>query len=661
MHAGHCLLILVALLFLSACDQATPSPAPATAAPASTPNAVPATLTPATQQPTPSIQGDGNILTDSLYHDSRDPIYRSPGGAVPAGTSVTLRLKTALDDLTAAQVRVWNTRTLTETLVPMTRVGPESWEASVATPSQAAALFYRFVVIDGTSVAYYTDSRDRDGGVGEGHLYQSDDDYTLVAYDPGFTTPAWLRDAVVYQIFPDRFDNGDSSNDKPAGTFIYGGQTESKQWGDTPESGSDFFGGDLKGVTQKLDYLQSLGVTAIYFNPIFTSPSNHRYDTTDYTQIDPSLGTLDDFRELVSRAREKGIRIILDGVFNHSSSDSLYFDKYSRYPTDGAYESQQSPYASWYTFKDFPTKYNSWSGINTLPVFTESDAVKQFLLDARDSIVHRWTKEGIGGWRLDAAEQKSNDFWRELRQALKQQDPDAVIIGEFWHNSANWLAGDQWDGTMNYRFRDAVLGWLANPVRPVETMVKQLDSIREDYPPQALAASMNLIDSHDTKRALTEAGGDKNMLRLLALMQFTWPGLPTVYYGDEAGLEGSTDPDDRRTYPWGSEDMSLISFYQMLGQVRHSTSALSTGDYINLGFDNQKDVYAFARQDANGVAVVGLNRSKQDQTFELSMAGVAPDGTTFTDHMNTGVTYTVQSGKIAVKLGARWGILLTSK
>jgi glycosidase len=214
---------------------------------------------------------------------------------------------------------------------------------------------------------------------------------------------------------------------------------------------------------------------------------------------------------------------------------------------------------------------------------------------------------------------------------------------------------------MNYRFRDAVLDWLANPDHSVSMMVNKLDSIREDYPPQAVAASMNLIDSHDTVRALTSAGGDKNMLMLMAVMQFTWPGLPTVYYGDEAGLEGNKDPDDRRTYPWGAEDQNLIAFYQMLGKTRHDWSALSTGSYVNISYDNDADYYAYGRKDDNGRAVVVLNRSNKDLELELNMKDVAPDGTVLDDMMNTGRQYTVQNGKIVVKVGAKWGALLVGK
>lgn len=604
--------------------------------------------------------GDRKLDSTSFFHDSHDPAYRNPVGAVPAGTEVTLRLKTAPDDATSVDVRLWNETTEGEELVPMTKIAADMWEAKIPTPKEATPYWYRFVAHDGVAKAYYNDDDALDGGVGQGRGFESDTDYSLVAYDPNFKTPDWVNDGVVYQIFPDRFNNGDPTNDKPAGSFIYGGETKSRAWGDKPTGGDDFFGGDLKGVIDKLDYLQSLGVTAIWFNPIFKSPSNHRYDTTDYTQIDPSLGNLDTFRELVTEARERNIHIILDGVFNHASSDSIYFDKFSRYDTDGAYESKSSDYFSWFTFSNWPDKYNSWFNIDTLPAYSETDAVKQFFFLGDNSIVRKWTGEGAS-WRLDAAEQKSHAFWRDARTAIKNQDPDALIVGEFWHNSASWLAGDQWDGTMNYRFKDAVMSWLTGSVSNVQKTVDQLAIIREQYPPQALAASMNIIGSHDTVRALTQAGGDKNLLMLMALMQFTSPGMPTIYYGDEAGLEGNGDPDDRRTYPWGSEDQHLIDYYKMLSATRHEWSALRNGEYIDVDYDNDKDFYAYARRDSAGYALVVVNHNNSDQELELSVKDIIPDGTVLDDKMNTGKQYTVENGMIKVSVGAKWGNLLVGK
>lgn len=658
-------LLCGACLLSVACDSnPTPTSVPPTAT--TVVEAVPTPTTALVQptatapQPAPTIEGDRKIDSAALFHDSTDPAYRDPGGAVTAGTVVTLRLKTAPDDVTTVDVRLWNSRTESEELVPMSKVAADLWEAKVTTASEATAYWYRFNVRDGIAKSFYTDDDALDAGVGEARGFETDDDYSLVAYDPEFKVPDWIADGVVYQIFPDRFNNGDPTNDKPAGTFFYGGTTQARAWGDKPTGGDDFFGGDLKGVIDKLDYLQSLGVTAIWFNPIFKAPSNHRYDTTDYTQIEPSLGTLDTFRELVTEANERNIKIILDGVFNHASSDSIYFDKFSQYDSQGAFESKDSEYFDWFTFSVWPDKYTSWFNIDTLPAYTENDEVRNYFFNGENSIVSRWTKEGAN-WRLDAAEQKSHSFWRDARTAIKTANPQAVIIGEFWENSAPWLAGDQWDGTMNYRFKNAVLSWLSGPLPDVEKTVNELAVLREQYPPQALMSSMNLVGSHDTPRALTEARGDKNLLMLMALMQFTSLGMPTIYYGDEAGLEGNRDPDDRRTYPWGAEDQNLIEYYKMLSATRHEWSALRTGEYIDVAYDKEKDFYAYARRDESGYALVVINHSKNDLELDLPMTGVIPDGVTLDDQMNTGKQYTVQGGTIKVSVGTKWGALLVGK
>ena len=660
------LVTLMLALILAACDgESKPVENDIGGTPTLPPIAPTVTASPGagqpTQPPTPQMAGNGEVNADALFHDSREGLFREPGGSVVAGTSVRLRLKTEGGDLTGARIRLWNSTTQTETILPMIPTAPDMWEVTIATPQEGGALWYRFVATDGATEAWYNDDGERDGGRGEGKLYESDTDYVIVAYRPDFKSPDWLKHGIVYQIFPDRFYNADPQNDKPAGSFIYGGKTEARTWGDRPTGGDDFFGGDLRGITAKLDYMQSLGVGAIYLNPIFASPSNHRYDTTDYTRIDPSLGDLAALQELVTEAEKRGMKLILDGVFNHASSDSLYFDKFSRYDPTGAYEAQQSDYYDWFTFTDWPKKYRSWQNIDTLPVYNESDEVKEYLFRGPDSVARRWLREKTGGWRLDAAEQKSNAFWRDFRAAVKEADPNAVIIGEFWQNSAPWLAGDQWDGVMNYRFREAVLGWLANPVRPVETMVKKLASIREDYPPQALAVSMNLVGTHDTPRALTEASGDKEMLRLMALLQFTWPGLPTVYYGDEAGMEGARDPDDRRTYPWGGEDRALIEYYRALGGTRREVSALRGGEYIDLFADNTMDVYAYARKDDASVAVVALTRSADPREVEVEVSNILSEGASLEDRLHPGTTYTVQGGKLKLRLEGKGGALLVRK
>ena len=640
--------------------------ATATAASAAAPTLA-ATAAPATAaggvRPTPG-PGDGKIDLGALYHMSRDPAYRDPPGPVPAGTAVTLRLKTAAGDLTGASMRFWDSRKSDETVLPMTLErsadGADWWMLRLQMPATPDVIWYRFLAQDGGATAAYEDDAARDGGAGEAQASPSDTDYAVNGYDPGWTLPAWMSDAVIYQIFPDRFNNGAAANDLPAGQPFYDGTTTQSPWGAPPTGGNQFYGGDLPGITAKLDYLQGLGVTVLYLNPIFDAPSDHGYDTRDYTKIAPHLGTQADYDALIAGAKQRGMHVILDGVFNHTGSDSVYFDRYARYPTVGAYESQTSPYAAWYRFPKWPKWYLTFGNYDTLPALQEVDPVRDFIFRTPDSIAQRWLKAGAAGWRLDAPQYKSETWWRDFRTSVRGAFPDAVLIGEFWTNATQYLTGDEWDGTMSYRFLDATVGFVKPEYRvPAEELDNQLASLREDYPPNAILSSMNTIDSHDKERALTVVGGDKNRLRLLALLQFTSAGPPTVYYGDEAGLEGGADPDDRRAYPWGSEDQALIAYYRALGEARHAVSALRTGSTTTLLVHNDNRLYAYARHDQAGTAVVALNAGSAEQTLDLDLKGLAPDGTVLKDRLSGGTAYTVQGGHIQVKLGAVTGALLT--
>ncbi|MFN2165987.1 MAG: alpha-amylase family glycosyl hydrolase, partial [Anaerolineae bacterium] len=450
--------------------------------------------------------------------------------------------------------------------------------------------------------------------------------------------------------------------------------------------GRDFFGGDLQGVKDKLDYLANLGVTAIYFNPIFEAPSNHLYDTSDYLQIDPYLGTRGTFASLVQQARRRGIRIILDGVFNHTSSDSIYFDRYGRYRQDGAYESQDSPYYDWYTFSEWPDAYDSWWGFSSLPVLTESQQVRDFIYGDARSVARWWINLGAAGWRLDVAPDKSHSFWEGFRPQVKAADADAIIIGEIWDDASAWILGDELDTTMNYRFRRALLGFLnGDSSDPNQGTIRGLDpeqfdsvlqSIKEDYPPSAYQAAMNLVGSHDTQRilwALTPGARNraerefdrgnlaegKAKLKLLALLQFTLPGAPTIYYGDEAGLTGDTDPDDRRPFPWDAIDQDLLSHYQTLASVRNEYSFLRTGTFDRLYTDNRDGTYVYGRKDATGAAVVAANRDNTTHDLVIRLGGYLPEGTVLTDVLNGG-SHPVKDGRVVLGLDARWGAILVT-
>jgi glycosidase len=674
---------------------------------------------------------DNNVEWDGLRHDSRDTLYRTPRGAVPAGTPVTLRFRTYHDDVTSVKVHLYDVNESTQRIVNMTRAASDvsCYQVSLATEhcdywqarlTNAAPdnLWYRFIVTDGSKTVYYADDTPAlDGGLGAPSDDQLDRSWALMVYDPGFTAPAWAKDAVIYQIFPDRFRNGDSANDPKTGDPRYDEPVVKRSWNQLPEGycrgystgcserprGRDYFGGDLEGVVAKLDYLKELGVNTIYFNPIFAAKSNHRYDTADYRRIDPYLGTLGDYQRLVQQARARGIRVILDGVFNHMSSDSPFFDRYHHYSTLGACESLSSPYRSWFTFTSQHVPcgagdYVGWFGFDSIPVLDKSNAaVRQYFVTGDDSITSLWLGRGAAGWRLDVMGDPSfpGAYWTDFRQVVKTGYPQALIIGELWQKDTTllrFLRGDRADSTMNYRLRDAVLGFLApqefdskgfadsGHSLTATQFAARLASEREDYPDATYYSLMNLLDSHDTARLLWQltpggensadkeqnaanVGAGKQRLRLASLIQYTLPGAPTVYYGDEVGMTGADDPDDRRTYPWtdtgGSPDAAPYAHYKALAEMRKGAPALIGGDFRVLLADDLANAVAYGRKTGSQAAIVALNRADSAQTLHVPVAGYVPDGVAFHAVFGSGGG-AVSGGELTVEVPALAGVVLVT-
>ncbi len=659
--------------------------------------------------PTPA-----HAAAPKLFHDSFSSAYRSPGGAVATGTKVTLRLRVtgpakavALRVLVAdpATDRSW------QATLRMTRKG-SLWSVTYQAPAKPALVSYSFRVTTKRGTLWYGDddsgSDIRKGGTGKTTPFRGDS-FRLTVYDRAFTTPAWLQGAVVYEIFADRFRNGDPGNDycRPGSSsgcpIFYGGIPASPHlnWNEPIEDSRstgvfnrDFFGGDLQGVTERLDYLKFLGVDAIWLTPIFKARSNHRYDTDDYLQVDPALGGDAAFAQLSTAAKAHGIRLILDGVFNHTSSDSLYFDRYHRYATVGACESPGSPYRSWYqiTGNDIPcASYSAFANLDSLPKLNHSNAaVREFVYRGSDSVVRHWTSRGADGWRLDAAQDVPSTWWRDFRAAVKSYAPDAPLVGEITagpEDATQYLVGDQFDGVMNYRFRQIADGFVRHTtwtdssgqipaLRPTQA-AHALQAILADYPPQAAAVSFNLVDSHDTNRALhvlTEPGDSptvaRQRLRLAALLQFTSFGAPMVYYGDEVGINapgrsGFGDPYNRAPFPWSDEsgnvnaygppDVETTQYYSHLGALRHLLPALRNGSVVTLF--TSADIYAFARIAApEKPVVVVLNKADHDATGAISIRGLYPDGVLANEL--TGEKFTVGSGRLSVTVPARSGLVL---
>jgi glycosidase/fibronectin type 3 domain-containing protein len=677
---------------------------------------------------------DNNVEWDGLGYDSRSTLYRTPQGAVPAGTPVLLRFRTFHDDVTAVTARVWDVNANAQSFLSMTRVSAgapcfqtslasercDYWQASLPTSAAGDVYWYRFIVRDGTSVAYYGDDTTAlDGGVGRTTSNEVDTSFAITAYGPGFTVPAWAKHAVVYQIFPDRFANGDTKNDPKPTDALYDTHPTLKPWDAKPEGycrsydtacgegphGTDYFGGDLKGIRQKLEYIHDNGFNTIYLNPIFWAKSNHRYDTADYLQVDPYLGDMKEFKLLVQQAHGLGMHIILDGVFNHMSSDSPFFDRYHHYATTGACEALDSQYRSWFQFTDSNVPcgagdYTGWAGFDSIPVLNKSNpGVIDYFLSGSDSVAKHWLRAGADGWRLDVMGDPSFPpaYWKTFRDVVKQTDPSALIVGELWQKDSTLLRlldGSGADSTMNYRLRDAALGLLVPPGQGFDgkgfgdsghaltpsQFAARMESQQEDYAPQVYSALMNLVDSHDTARALwdltpgtpdtaakeqnaTNLAQGKQRLDLASLLQYTLPGMPTVYYGDEVGVTGGDDPDNRRTYPWpstgGKPDAALLAHYQGLAQLRSSQPELVDGDFKVLLADDTSGTVAYGRKDGSHAAVVALNPTTASQTVTIPVAGWLPDGTSLTAAYGSGGG-TVSGGSVSVTLPALGGAVLVT-
>ena len=571
----------------------------------------------------PPLPGhDNDVWWDYLGHNSRDTLYRVPGGPVPTNTPVTLRLRAAQGDLTAAKLRLYNDRTNVNSILPMSVAYSDGtydwWEITIPVSPVPTVYWYRFIAIDGTDTDYYEDDAARTMGWGQAFDESMDYSYQLTVYAPDFQTPDWIKNAIVYQVFPDRFRDGDPGNNKPAGTFFYdepGGtvyRSLTEDWNTPicdPRAAGDcagtysknFYGGDLSGLISKLDYLQDLGVNTIYLNPIFASPSNHGYDTSDYMTINPMFGEPAEFFALVTALNDRGMHLILDGVFNHVSSDSIYFDRYGNFEEVGACESHTSPYRDWFYFTDVPAgtgpcvgsdgtpggaDYESWWGYDSLPKLNSANPEVRALVWECDTncleTVAGYYMQYADGWRLDVGadvdpgtiNDPSNNYWEGFRNTVKFVNPDGYITGEEWGLANSWLLGGEWDAVMNYQFSSAVLslwrdstftdndhnpGSSAGELAPLtmSQFDERMQNLMERYAPEALAAMLNLFGSHDTSRALFMLDHNTyqndptlyqdpnydwsdavSRLKGAVAVQMTMPGAPTIYYGDEVGLVG---------------------------------------------------------------------------------------------------------------------------
>lgn len=597
------------------------------------------------------------------YHNSQDVFYREPFGAVECGQTMTFRLNTFSSvPVETCILRFWVNEQ--EIAIPMQKIvdkrrdssmpKPELsitnldlFEGEYSVPQIPGLIWYYFKIVVGAQTFFYGNNYKRLGG--EGQLWDHEPpSYQITVYKP-MSIPAWYQRGVIYQIFVDRFfrhQTGNYSVYPRKNTLLHA------NWSDSPiyikdELGRvtdwDFFGGTLQGVKEKLPYFRELGITILYLNPIFDSPSNHKYDTADYQRIDPMYGDEKIFKELIDSARDNGILIILDGVFSHTGSDSIYFNRYGHYPDVGAYQGKNSPYANWYPYQPCSEEYPCWWGVDSLPEVNEMDSsYRQFIYGSENSVIQKWLNLGIGGWRLDVADELPDQFIKEFRQAQKNISSQSVLIGEVWEDASNkvsygkqrgYFLGDELDATMNYPFRESFLNFILG-LSNSSNVHQEMMSLFENYPRENFYAEFNLIGSHDTERILTllgDAPSEQNLtkseqrsfrlspiarklavrrLKLFSLIQLTFPGVPCIYYGDEVGVEGYADPFNRGTYPWREEDHEILAWYQRILRLRAEYDVLQTGDFESFFID--QDVYGFTRSGEDETITILINRHLEE-------------------------------------------------
>ena len=577
-------------------------------------------------------------------HNTLKRFDRFPQGALPAGAQVRLRLAAVgRETLQSVELRVWDGEEHRFPMRPLgLRDGKRYYEAQIAVSATPCLYWYRFeAMVDGQRIVL--GAPDDHTGCGEGRM-GSEESFQITVYDPDYTTPGWMHEGVMYQIMVDRFFRGEGTD---ALFHAKAGQNIMlhEKWDEMPflnisENGdnfaNDFYGGNLEGVRQKLSYLKELGVTVLYFNPIFEGRTNHKYDTSDYMRVDPMFGDEKTLRALCEEAGKLGIRVMLDGVFSHVGDDSVYFNRRGTHGEKvGAYRDPDSPYAKWFTFRHWPDDYDCWWGFRTLPNVREMDEdYRRYILNGEDAVVKHWLRQGASGWRLDVADELPMEFLRELRREVKSVGEDCAVLGEVWEDASHkvsygqirsYVLGDTLDSVMNYPLREALIGFLMGR-RTAGDIARELASLNQNYPKPFLYALMNLMGSHDRPRILNVLAGNDGsdipraqrarhsltqeermvgtlrehmMLRVLMSV----PGMPCVYYADEAALEGCADPFCRRTYPWGQEDQQMLAYYRRMIAMRKAHPELRTGECAYISPDD--DVFGVIRTISGGVDALG--------------------------------------------------------
>lgn len=576
--------------------------------------------------------------------------FHLPPHAQPIGTLATL----TLDGVTQQpEIVITDTRRDYRWQVAMEAVNDSTWTAEILLPMKPTILTYHFLV----GGQRLLERRQVEGRNRPIYGEWTEHPYKIAVYDPVRQPGDWTQGLLMYQIFPDRFARSDP-NRPLTHHGVYGHEALFMPWGATPEApplGRDFFGGDLRGIVQRLDYLKDLGVECLYLNPIFEASTNHRYEAINFKKIDPMLGTQEDFDTLIREAHQRGIRVILDAVFNHCSSDSIYFDitgkQGAKDGVPGAAQSQDSPYYRWFRFRDWPTDYDGWLGFGFMPEFVECPEMEAYFIGGKDSVTAYWLEKGIDGWRCDVAFDNTDEFWRRFRECVDAVKPGAYLISEDWSDATHYMLGDTFNATMNYRFAWAVRGYLATDDLKPSELDDRLQMWLRDTPPPAVRSQMNLLDSHDTDRLLTACEGDRaRYLQALAFL-LAYPGAPCIYYGTETGLEGTYAEDGRRTMPWDALDTALIDQLRHMIRARASSSALRLGEVETVVIDDEQGVYGFARR-RNGEVVIALFNAS-DAPAMVSVPVSAAEGGTYRDLLARHPDAITADHRLRVEIGAR--------
>lgn len=605
-------------------------------------------------------------MKELIYFDSRNPHCKSPFGSVEQDEEMTYKIY--VKDgvfVSGVELHIYEDGADIPYIFYMSfscKRGNECEYTAKVNINKVGLYWYRFV--------FKTELGD--------YFYRKEgSDFQFTVYDKNYVTPDWIKGGVIYHIFVDRFNKGKD------GSAVFEKKGVLKRWGEEvtiadPDGvfrANDFYGGNFQGIIDKLPYLKKLGVTLLYLSPIFKSSSNHRYDTGDYEKVDELLGSEETFAKLIEKAGDMGIYVMLDGVFNHTGADSKYFNKFGNYPTVGAYQSKQSPYYDWFDFYKYPDEYHCWWGITVTPTVSQRAKAFRDMISGEGGIIDKWTALGVKGWRLDVVDELREDFVVDLRKAIKRNDEDNLVIGEVWEDASNKIAysyrrhyfqGKELDGVMNYPFKEATLAYaMGGSAGDFENTIM---TIVENYPKQSLDVTMNLIDSHDTARALSVlsgvdmSGSDKAFRRdfrlskegydfakrrliMASSIQFMLPGVPSIFYGDEQGMEGYEDPLCRRTLDWGNIDSELLQHYTKLGAIRKRYNSQICGDTY---FERQGDLLVLCRKSEKGILKLVANNKDFDQTFYYPKA----KRELLSGERTVGSTFDVRAGEVKIYFGS---------